>query len=512
MAILEQLDPTSDGRHRYSLKNPATLEPIGEITCANSAEVQAAVERGRKAQLAWGALSFKQRGEYMERMIKVVLAHQDEIAETVARETGKAPFEAYASEMPPVCDVLQYYAKHAGKFLKDRSTRLHLLGPFKKLRLTYRPLGVVGIIIPWNFPFIMGLNPTVQALMAGNTVVLKPSEVTPFSAQLLGKLFQEAGLPSDVFQVVVGDGEVGAALCQADIDKIHFTGSVATGKKVGEACGQRLLPCTLELGGKDPAIVCADADLERAVCGVVNGAFFNTGQTCASVERVYVVDSVADSFIDKVVTEVKQMRQSDCGECEVGSMIWDPQLLIVEQHVEDARNKGATVLTGGRRNPNLKGFFFEPTVLTDVSHDMKIMTEETFGPVLPIMRVRDEAEAVELANDSNYGLSASVWTQDKERGFEIAKQIRAGSAVVNDFGGVVYGATEASFGGRRDSGIGQVNGEIGLRSFCQAQHILVHRFGPKKEQAWFPYEEKKLDGLKKFVNFFWGTRIGRWMS
>ncbi len=512
MAILENLEPSASGRRRFALQNPATLEPIGEIECSTPDDVRAAVERARKAQPAWAALTFDERAKHMLRMIEVLLANQDRVADTCAMETGKAPFEAFATEMIPSLDVLQYYAKHAKKILKDKKRRLHLLGPFKTLRVCYRPRGVVGIITPWNFPFVMGINPAVQALMAGNTVVHKPSEVTPFSGKLLGELFREAGLPEGVFSTVLGDGATGAALCEAGIDKMSFTGSVRTGKKVGEVCGRLLVPATLELGGKDPAIVCADADIDRAAAGVVNGAFFNTGQTCASVERVYVVDSIADEFTAKVVEETKKIRQADRGECDVGAMIFDPQLRILEDHMADARAKGASVLTGGRRNPDFKGLFYEPTVLTDVTHDMLIMTEESFGPFLPIMRVQNEAEALRMANDTKYGLSASIWTQDKAKGVALAQQTHAGSAVVNDFGGVVYGATEGSFGGCRDSGVGQINGEIGLRANCHAQHIVVHRFGPKFEQGWFPYDQKKLDGIKKFVNFFWGKGIARWIT
>jgi len=512
MAILEALSPTADGRRRYGLKNPATLEPLGEFECASTEEVSAAVETARKAQPGWAALGFDERARAMQRLLDVVLAHQDEIAGTVERETGKAPFEAYATEIPPCCDAITYYSKHAKKILRDRKKRLHLLGPFKTLRVTYRPRGVIGVIIPWNFPFIMGLNPSVQALMGGNTVVLKPSEVCPFSGKLLGELFREARFPEGVFSFVLGDGEVGRTLIESGVDKIHFTGSVRTGRKVGQACGERLIPCTLELGGKDPAIICADADLERAAAGVVNGAFFNTGQACASVERVYVVDSIADTFIEKVVAETKKLRQTDRGERDVGAMIWDPQLRIVEQQVDDARQRGATILVGGRRNPDLPGLFYEPTVLTDVTHEMQCMTNETFGPVLPIVRVANEQEALRMANDTTYGLSASIWTQDRAKGLALAKQVASGCAVVNDFGGVCYGASEGSFGGLRESGIGQVNGELGLQSFCHAQHIVIHRFGPKKEQAWFPYEQKGLEGMKKFVNFFWGTRLGRWIS
>ena len=314
-----------------------------------------------------------------------------------------------------------------------------------------------------------------------------------------------------LFQVLLGDGETGAALVEAGVDKISFTGSVRTGRKVAEACGRNLVPCTLELGGKDPMIVCADADLERAANGAVYGAFSNAGQICVSTERVYVVDEVADAFTRKVVEKTAALRQGATGEFDVGPMIWPAQLQIVERHVEDARARGATILTGGRRNPDLSGLFYEPTVLTGVSHEMAIMREETFGPVLPIMRVRDEAEALRLANDSRYGLNANVWTRDRRRGELLARAVQSGSAVVNDCM-LTYGATESPFGGVKESGIGQVNGDSGLRGFCHAQSIMSDRFGAKTEFLWYPYSGKKLAWLRRALRWVWGTPLGRLIS
>jgi acyl-CoA reductase-like NAD-dependent aldehyde dehydrogenase len=271
------------------------------------------------------------------------------------------------------------------------------------------------------------------------------------------------------------------------------------------------VPCTLERGGKDPMIVCKDADLERAAAGAVYGAFANAGQVCVSTERVYVVDEVADLFTRKVVEKTAALRQGCGGEIDVGAIIHPPQLAIIEDHVADARQRGARVLTGGRRNPEFSGLYYEPTVLTDVDHTMKVMREETFGPVLPIMRVHDEDEAVHLANDSRYGLNANVWTRDKHRGLEIARRIESGSVVVNDCM-VTYGVTESPFGGVKESGIGQVNGEIGLRSYCYAQSILVDRFGSKKEYLWFPYTARKGRTLRALTRLLWGSPIARFLS
>jgi acyl-CoA reductase-like NAD-dependent aldehyde dehydrogenase len=510
MAVVEQIESAGGGRRRLGLSNPATLEAVGAIDVHTAADVAAAVERARKAQPAWAELGITERARFLERAIRVLLARQEDFVDVICSETGKPRLEAVATEILTACDSLQFYAKRAHRILADRTIPVHLMKT-KKLKLSYRPLGVVGIITPWNFPFILALNPTAQALVAGNAVVLKPSEVTPFSGQLVERLFQEAGLPDGVFQLVQGDGETGAALVEADVDKISFTGSVRTGRKIAEACGRRLVPCTLELGGKDPMIVCADADLVRAARGAVYGAFANSGQVCTSTERVYVVNEIADEFTRRVLEETSALRQGASGEFDVGSIIFPQQLQIIEEHVADAVARGARVLAGGRRNPAQKGLFFEPTVLDGVTHQMRIMREETFGPVLPIMRVADENEALRLANDTRYGLNASVFTRDKRRGVEIAKSIESGCVVVNDCM-LTYGVPESPFGGVKESGIGRVNGEMGLRSYCNTQSILIDRMGAKNEALWYPYSARKLSLIQRAIKVLWGTSLGRLLS
>src|SRR5262245_56239784 len=356
MAILEPLESSPGARRRYRLRSPASLEPVGEFEARSEADVQAALEVARKAQPDWAALPIEERGRVLSRAVRVLLARQDEFVEVIRRETGKPEAEALAVEVLAACDALSFYAKRAKRILADRSVPVHLMKT-KKLRISYRPLGVVGIVTPWNFPFLLSLNPTAQALMAGNAVLLKPSEVTPYSGQLVEELRRAAGLPEGVFQCLLGDGETGRALVEAGCDKISFTGSVATGRKVAEACGRQLIPCTLELGGKDPMLVCDDADLERAAAGAVYGAFSNAGQVCVSTERVYVADAVADEFVRKVVAKTAELRQGAGGEADVGPMIWPAQLDIVEKHVNDAVAKGARVLAGGRRNPDAPGLF-----------------------------------------------------------------------------------------------------------------------------------------------------------
>jgi succinate-semialdehyde dehydrogenase/glutarate-semialdehyde dehydrogenase len=369
----------------------------------------------------------------------------------------------------------------------------------------------VGIITSWNAPFLFSLNPVAQALMAGNTVLLKPSELTPYSGKLVGDLFEAAGLPKGVLQVLLGDRETGAALTEAGVDKISFVGSVFSGREVAESCARQLIPCTLELGGKDPMIVCSDANLDRAVNGALAGAFVNAGQHRWGTKRVYVVEEVCAEFTRKVVRKVAELRQGAEGEFDVGAISCQEQLEVIQRQVEDARHKGGRVLAGGRRNPELPGLFYEPTVIVDVNHDMELMREETFGPLLPIMCVRDEEEAIRLANDTRFGLSANVWTRDKRKGCEIAERLETGGVSVNEVA-IGYGIQEVPFGGRKESGLGQVNSEIGLRGYCHPLPILVHRFGGKKVEGGFPYQRKTEDRLQRFIRFAWGSGLGRWLG
>ncbi len=511
MAIVEAVESTGH-RRRLRARSPATLEPIGEFDCATPEDVRAAVERARKAQHGWAELSFDERGNLLRRLLKQMVERQDEIVDAVVKETGKARSEAISMEVFSPCDALSYYAKRAEGFLRPEKRRLHGIMSFtKKLRIVYKPLGVVGLITPWNGPVVLSVTPLAQALMAGNAVVHKPSEVTPFSAMLVKQMTEDAGFPPDLYQVLQGDGETGAALVQSGVDKISFTGSVATGRRVAVACAERLIPFTLELGGKDAMIVCKDADLDRAAQGAVIGSCMNTGHYCCGTERIYVVDEVYDAFVEKVVQGASELRQGDTGEFDVGAVFWDKQLEIIEDHMEDARAKGATVRVGGRRNPDLKGLYYEPTVVTNVTHDMELMRKETFGPIVSIMKVADEEEALRLANDSEYGLNGNVWTRDSERGVELASRMETGGACVNDMA-ITYGLPEAPFGGVKSSGLGQVNGPTGLRGYCHAMPISTDRRGKGKIQGGYPYTEKANQGMQKFIRFLWGGSIGRWLS
>ena len=513
MSLYEPI-ASSDARRHLQLRSPITLEPTGELICANAEDVAAAIAKARAAQPAWAATSMKEREAIVQRALRIVLESQDEIIDTVVAETGKARTDAMSMEIFSVADQLCYYAKNAGKFLKPHKRKVHgLLGLMKQLRIVYKPLGVVGLITPWNGPFVLVMNQATQAILAGNTVVAKGSEVTPFSARLAEDIFRQAGLPEGVLQVLLGDGETGAAIVQGGVDKISFTGSVATGRKVAQACAGQLIPCTLELGGNDAMIVCADADLDRAADGAWVGSCMNTGHYCCGTERIYVVKEVYDEFLKLVLEKGKQLRQGPQHgwEEDVGAVFWDRQMTIIEAHVEDARSKGANILMGGRRNPDLPGLYYEPTVITEVDNSMDIMVLETFGPILCIQKVDSEEEALALANDSEFGLNGNVWTRDKEKGYNLATAIDTGSCSVNDMA-MSYGIPAAPFGGKKNSGIGQVNGKKGMRGYCHEMPIVIDRFGGKMQNG-YPYSAKSAEGMKKLMDFLWvKTPLGRWLS
>ena len=506
MALFEEI--ASDGGHRrYRVKSPVSLEAIGEFDSATPEEVRAAVMRGRKAQRDWAQKSHAERAEVLWRLVDQFVARQEEIVDLVVQETGKPRNEALSMEVMAPCMQIAHYAKHGPRYLKTKTRRASGLMRFtKKVTLHYQPLGVVGLITPWNGPIALAANPLAQAIMAGNAVVHKPSEVTPLSARMLEEMTVAAGFPADLYQVIQGDGEAGAALVDAGVNKISFTGSVATGRKVGEACGRNLIPVTLELGGKDAMIVCRDADLSRAADGAVRGSFFNSGHYCCGTERVYVPESIYEPFVDQVVEMSKGLKQTDQGEGDVGAIFWDQQMDIIESHMTDARARGARVLVGGERNRGLSGYFFPPTVVVDVDHEMDLMRQETFGPIIAIQKVKDEEEAIELANDSDYGLSGNIWTTDLERGEQLAERVVTGSVSVNDIA-VTYGIPEAPFGGVKASGVGQVNGEVGIRGYCHVHPVITDT--AKKAQGGYPYTDESYAGLSKMIKTLFGNKILR---
>jgi succinate-semialdehyde dehydrogenase/glutarate-semialdehyde dehydrogenase len=471
--------------------DPATGEELGRAPLLGAGDVARAVARARGAQKGWGALSFRERASLVMRARSLALEEMDEIARLVARETGKPAAEALAMEIVPTLDLMQFFARKTERLLRPEKIDIGLyrfLG--RSSFIEYRPLGVVGVISPWNFPWAIPAGEVVMALMAGNCVVLKPSELTPLVALKLGDVFARAGLPRGVLEIVTGDGTTGAALTEAGVDKIMFTGSVATGRRVAEAAARNLTPVVLELGGKDPMIVFEDADLDAASSAAVWGAFANSGQACASVERCYVHERVAEEFTARVVEKVKVLRQAVGTEegADLGAMSSERQLLTVEEHLRDAVARGARVLAGGGRARGIRegGAFHEPTVLTGVDHTMTIMREETFGPVLPLMIFREEEEAVRLANDSPFGLTASVWTRDLRRGRRVASRVEAGTIMVNE---VLYthGIAQTPWGGVKQSGLGRTHGRLGLLELVAPHHVHLNRLAVLQDVWWFSY-------------------------
>ncbi|HTN73146.1 MAG TPA: succinic semialdehyde dehydrogenase [Methylomirabilota bacterium] len=478
------------------VRSPATLEKIAELQVASSTDVAAAVARAREAQMTWQATSFAERAKLLYRLRDLLIDEQDKLADILTAETGRPRAEAYGNELFYLCDAIGVWAKKSAEYLKPEVIRAHfLLMKTKKVVSTYLPRGVIGIISPWNFPLTLTLGEALPALMAGNAVVIKPSELTPLSALFGTELMTKAGFPKNLFQIVVGRGETGEALID-HADMIAFTGSVETGKRVMHRAAERLIPVSLELGGKDPMIVLKDADLERAAGACVWGALMNCGQACTSVERVYVEAPVYESFVTSIVTKVRAIRQGASeDEVEVGSITSEAQLQKIEAQVNEAVANGAKALTGGRRNPNFKGFYYEPTVLVDVDPNMSVMRDETFGPVIPIMRVKDAEEALTLANDSHYGLSASVFSRREFADYRMAERLEVGAICIND-SLVNFIIPDAPMSGVKDSGFGTRHGAEGIRKYCRQKTIVTHRFGPREEKPWYPASAKKSEQIR----------------
>lgn len=491
--------------------NPATGAVLRELECAGDAEVHAAVARARAAHPPWHALGIPKRLAILRRFQHRLHERKSEIARLITQEAGKPYVEALLTEVLVVLDAAGFLMKNSYALLRDEGiAHGNLAMKTKAGRIVREPYGVIGIISPWNYPFSIPATESLAALAAGNTVVVKPSELTPLMALELASLLHGAGVPKDAFQVVVGDGVTGAALINSEIDKLIFTGSVQTGKRIAQAAATRLLPVVLELGGKDPMLVLDDADVEVASSGAVWGAFVNAGQACLSVERCYVHRSLYESFLQACVTKAKQLRVGDGmdAETDVGPMIHERQVRNVEAQMDDAIAHGARVLCGGARVGQTTSNFYAPTVLADVTHEMRIMREETFGPVLPVMAFDSDDEAVQLANDSDYGLAASVWTRDRARGEALAARIHAGTVMVNDTVSC-FGISEAPHGGVKSSGIGRTHGRYGLEEMVRVKYLGSDRLPGIKKIWWYGYGAAFVQQMEGFLDLQFGQGLGR---
>jgi len=496
---------------RIEVLNPATGATVGSVAVASPEQVAETVARVRANQAEWEALGNEGRYRWLGRLRDWILDNEQRIADTMQAETGKVRGDT-AAETVYLTALINFYGAKADSFIGDETVRPHsALAASKKLMVQYRPYPVVGVISPWNFPLALALGDAIPALQAGAAVVVKPSEFTPLGLEEIVAAWKaEIGGP-DVFDCVHGAGETGGALIDG-ADFVQFTGSDRTGRKVMARAAETLTPVSLELGGKDPMIVLDDADLDRAANAATWGSMFNSGQVCLSVERIYVEEPAYDEFVAKLTREVGKLRQGADGrtpEKDVGAMTSPNQTAIVEDQVDDALANGARALTGGKRVAG-PGDYFEPTVLVDVDHSMKVMREETFGPVVGVMKVRDAEEALRLANDTRYGLAASVFGE-KGRAERVGRRIEAGAVNINDVI-VNYVLMDVPMGGWKESGIGFRHGEYGIKKYCRPESVIVARLGGKREPTWYPYTRSRRGLVGRVARAFnardWRRRLG----
>jgi acyl-CoA reductase-like NAD-dependent aldehyde dehydrogenase len=491
--------------------NPATGELLGSVETVEPSEVQGAVDDVAEVQPFWGELSLLDRARYLRRTGEILASDVDEVARLLSDEQGKPITEAYTMEVVPTIDALRWIADEGPEILAEQTIKMGQ-GLFfgKKAKFSFEPLGVVGVIAPWNYPWSIPFGEVAMALMAGNGVVLKPASLTPLLGERIRTAFEKAGVPDGLVRVLHGGGTVGQAISESNARKIFFTGSVAVGYRVGETCAARMKGAVLELGGKDPAIVCSDAYLPNAADGIVWGGFANAGQTCSGIERVYVVEDVAAELIAAVRQGAERLRVGDPSswETEIGPMVSTDQYELVNELVEDAISNGAERICGGPQEvPGSPGSYIAPTVLTGVTHKMRIMREEIFGPVLPIVTVTSEEEAIELANDSDFGLGASIWTRDRRKGERMARRIESGMVWINDHS-FSHAAMQCAWGGVKDSGLGRSHSRFGLFECSEIKNVTWNS-SRSRDFWWHPYDETLGDAIRASAGLLYGGNGSR---
>jgi acyl-CoA reductase-like NAD-dependent aldehyde dehydrogenase len=493
--------------------NPATGEKLGEFRVNSVGDVREAVRKAKIAQPLWAETPLRKRVKCIRKMRRFIMDHIDEVAEAVSKDNGKSRVDAMETEVVTSSMAVSFYCNKAATFLKSRKLPMGNIVTYsmgKRSRIIRSPFGIIGIISPWNYPFSIPFSEVVMALLAGNAVILKTASETQFVGHLLKQCVESAGLPENIFTYVNIPGSVaGDAFLEAGIDKLFFTGSVAVGKYLMKKASETLTPLSLELGGNDPMIVCADADLKRAVAGAVWGGFQNAGQTCAAIERIYVDKKVYDKFLGmmkKVIESLRVGPDSDFN-VDIGAMTTTRQMDTVRLHVDDAIKKGAKIFAQSKAPQGHKGQFMPCMVLTDVNHDMLLMKDETFGPVVGVMPFNDINEAIRLANDSYLGLTASVWSKSRRKAQRIAAKIKAGALTINDHG-LSHGFAETPWGGFKQSGIGRTHGDLGFDEMTQPQ-VIMNDILPfmRKQMFWHPHSKKIYDGLKGSALILYGRNV-----
>lgn len=494
----------------WKVYSPTSGEHIYTMNATELNEIQPMVDKSRTSFTSWSALDISERLPYFKALRNVILKELDQTSTIISKDAGKVQVDALVADVMPVLDFIKYLEKSAAKILQRQKAATPLVFIGKKSYIDYMPRGTVVIISPWNYPFQLTMVPILSALISGNTVISKPSEVTPYVGKSMEELFASAGFPEGVIQFAHGGKEIGQALINTKPDYIFFTGSVTTGKIIASQAAKNLIPVTLELGGKDPMIVCQDANIERAAKGAVWGAFTNSGQVCMSVERLYVDEKVYEPFLAAVMKEVASLTQGASLEHDIGSMTFETQINIVRDHITDAINKGAKLESGDAPNEwDSSQMFLKPMVLTSVTKGMKILNEETFGPILPIIPFKDEEEAIRLANESEYGLNASVWSNDIERANKLARKLVSGAVIINDV--IISVANHhLPFGGAKQSGVGRYHGDNGLRMFCHEKAIMIDNGKKNSEVHWYPYSGKYTD-FKTMIKAYFGDNKD-WIS